>query len=229
MLYLFNKYYRNLLFSKMKLFIAETRNPQFSEPRWYPWLTDIVQLDLGNVPWYMDLLKRFPEFNKHFGLNEREVLERLLAGHKCYLLKRRDEVVGSIWAARGKIYLPYIKAFIYLPSNVLFIQNTIVTVPYRGHNLAGILKYHAFSEYKKQGCDMMVSIINAKNIPSLRAAQKVGQRISNFLAIYYILGARLVIQRHPYRLEFVEHPFARWESVVKKALFFGTKDLGRSA
>lgn len=229
MLHLYNKYYRKLLFSKEKRFIAESSKPRLNEPIWHPWLTGIVQLDLENVPWYIDLLERCPEFKIDLGgLDERGVRERLSRGHECYLLKGREDVVGFIWTARGKIYLPYIRAFIYLPSNILFVENTNVAVPFRGRNLAPILKYHAFSENKKKGCDKMVSIINAKNIPSLRAAQKVGQRFSNFLTIYYILGVRLVIQRHPYRLEFVEHFFARWESVMKKALFCETKDLERS-
>ncbi len=230
MLYLFNKYYRTLLFSKEKRFIVETTNPRLNEPRWHPWLTGFAKLDFESVPSYMALLERCPEFKIDLGgLDERGVRERLSSGHECYLLKGRDDVVGFIWTARGKVYLPYIGAFIYLPSNVIFSENINVAVPFRGRNLAGILKYHAFSENKKQGCDKMVSIINAKNIPMLRAAQKTGQRFSNFLTIYYILGVRLVIQRHPYRLAFVEHSFARWKSVVKKALFCNTKDLGRSA
>ena len=131
---MFNKYYRKLLFSKEKRLIAEIRDPQLNEPKWHSWLTGFATLDFENVPSYMDLLERFPEFKIDLGLNERDILERLSAGHKCYLLKGRDDVVGFIWTARGKIYLPYIRAFIYLPSNIFFVENINVAVPFRGRN-----------------------------------------------------------------------------------------------
>ncbi|MDN5937709.1 MAG: GNAT family N-acetyltransferase [Salinisphaera sp.] len=107
----------------------------------------------------------------------RDVAGRLDAGQYCFVTYYRGHMVGSIWAARAWVDVPYLRMEFQPAPGSVYLYDNRVDPELRGRGVAQALTHYAREGIKHWGFVRTVGLISPENLASLRASQRAGSRV----------------------------------------------------
>jgi SAM-dependent methyltransferase len=139
-----------------------------------------------------------------YGINAAEINRRISAGHRCFVLKRGDEVVSSLWAGTGRIHYSGKSVYLYSDSlrftlnpNQAWIYDTIVKPGERRKGYATALYHEVLQSLKHAGIDQVLATVGSDNAGGIvcmtRNHVRLGEKI-RYRRFLYLLGWRRVMK-----------------------------------
>ncbi|MBP8980258.1 MAG: GNAT family N-acetyltransferase [Syntrophobacterales bacterium] len=116
-----------------------------------------------------------------YGITGAEIKKRNVAGHRCYVLKKDDQIVCSCWIGFGTV--SYGGTSIYLYSNhPIFnlapgqgwLYDEICEENYREKGLGTIMMRGVVKDLKKEGVIRLTATVGADNIANIKVLLKTG-------------------------------------------------------
>ena len=122
-----------------------------------------------------------------------ELLRRRQAGHRCFVVHRDGELVGSCWMARGSMPSSYLRTDIALGPDEACSYETYTAPSARGLGIGPALRAEAARMLRDDGCRRLLATISLENPPAIRLVEKLG---------YELIGRIGYLGRGPVRWDF---------------------------
>ena len=136
------------------------------------------------------------EHSRVAGLNpwtdDKEIRNRLAAGHICTVICKYDTVAGYTWADLNSVndrICDYP-----LPPGHAYLYDAFITPQFRGAGLASMMRAVCYQHLRGQGVQGFVSISDRFNTPALKFKKRLG---GEPIALYQYLavGSRVLLNR----------------------------------
>lgn len=121
-----------------------------------------------------DTLKSIEEKERPFTIDDVE--KRLDIGHKLFIAKKNEKIIGFFWVAINYIEIPFFHASMYLSKEDVVDYNSYIVEEQRGKNINSGLKAYAFHDFKQKGYTRVFGLIKTTNKSSIRANKHFGFR-----------------------------------------------------
>jgi GNAT superfamily N-acetyltransferase len=114
---------------------------------------------------------------------------RLREGHRAVLVCDGDRIVGAVWAATGRAYIPYLDRDILLDAREIYTYDAFTLPEYRRRGIATIRNSFLAPEYRRLGYDRAAAIVAFENHVGLRSAEAAGyERVGEFFCVRFGIG-----------------------------------------
>lgn len=142
-------------------------------------LEEPVQEVSPRLPVTIDLLKT-AEVNAYLKLRPetapREVVDRLNAGHWCFVARHAGQLVSTSWAASHRAWVRYLSCEIRLQPGEVYVYDSFTKPEFRGQAISPAVRTEMIRYFRAAGYRRMILGIVPENSPNLRAVRKVGFR-----------------------------------------------------
>lgn len=101
---------------------------------------------------------------------------RLNAGHRAILVCDSERIVGCVWAATGRAYVPYLDRDIVLGPHEVYTFDAYTHPDFRRRGVSKIRNLFLIPEYRRMGYDRAAAIVAFENRPGIRSAEAAGYR-----------------------------------------------------
>jgi GNAT superfamily N-acetyltransferase len=147
-----------------------------------------------------------------------DALQRIQRGYRCYCVSDRDRIVGYLWFAVKRYWIPYCNATLHVRDHECYSFNVYVLKQYRGRNLFNRLKQFAFVDLKGDGFTRSIGSYFHWNAASRRANEKLGSSAIGAVDFGYAAGIPWrIVRTDGLELEFHDRWFSVFSHIVKRA------------
>lgn len=173
------------LFSKTEFIFHEFYLKNLSKGWENPYLVTFERYNEKDHKELEKVLKDIGTEDRFFDIEE--VRSRLDEGHRFYVAKKTDDIIGFFWIAINSFTSPYFHGTIFLEKDEALTCNAVIKKEFRGKGILNMLKAYAFSDLKKNGYKRVVGFYVSKNRASKRMNEKFGSIIIGKVYFYIIM------------------------------------------
>ena len=127
--------------------------------------------------------------------NSEFICNKLKQGHRCFLFKDSDKVIGYLWVKIGPGCVTYNGYSFPLLDNDAYLTDGMVSINYRGRSIRINLLRYIFNKYKELGIDNYYSVSQYDNYASIRSNIKSGSEIVKKVTYLQLLGKYIFYTR----------------------------------
>lgn len=120
----------------------------------------------------------------------KRVLERLKAGHCCFIAERSDEIVGYAWIALQELYVMEIERKMSLKEDEAMFYDVYTFSIHRGKGIAPKIYEEAINHLRKNNYKKIYIAMLQHNKPSQRAAEKLNFKAVETITFLKIFGVK---------------------------------------
>jgi len=135
------------------------------------------------LPITIDLLKEtdldnYVQFNTY--PKPLEILNRLQAGHLCFVVRYEKQIVHACWAVtNNKIAYAILdplhrKVMEHLARDEVYVYDSFTAPNFRGKGISPARALQMVGYFREAGCKRMIAIVKPENKSSIRAMEKAG-------------------------------------------------------
>jgi GNAT superfamily N-acetyltransferase len=103
-----------------------------------------------------------------------EAEHRLAEGHRAILVCEGIRIVGCVWAATERAYVPYLNRDIILRPREMYTFDAFTHPDFRRRGVATLRNSFLSPEYRRQGYERAAGIVAFENHPGVRSAEAAG-------------------------------------------------------
>ncbi len=116
------------------------------------------------------------------GVTRTQVVDRLRAGHLCFVARNEDRVISTCWAATRPTWIDYLACEIDLNAGDAYLFDAFTEPRHRGLGIAPALCLHQLGYLEHAGYRRAIRATAIENTPALRAHAKSGFRPTGTLS-----------------------------------------------
>ncbi|NNG00360.1 MAG: GNAT family N-acetyltransferase [Desulfobacteraceae bacterium] len=146
-----------------------------------------------------------------------EVRARIDDGHRFYVAKKNDDIIGYFWLAVNSIGISFFNGTIHLKPGEALSFNALIKKEYRGKGIFNRLKAFAFNDLIQNGFHRVVGFYWHKNQASIRMNERFGSRIIGKVKYYHLLS--LAFRWHNLavdKIDFDGGVLIFWKKLIRK-------------
>jgi hypothetical protein len=118
--------------------------------------------------------------------------EALRKGDACYAVCEGTRLVSSGWYSTQPTAIHSPDLVLHFPPGYVYMYKGLTREPYRGQRLYEVGVTRALEHYLAQGARGFVSYVDAANLDSLKACERMGYRVFGSIYVLSLLGRHFV-------------------------------------
>lgn len=162
------------------------------------------------------------DIDRQFTLNE--VDQRNKDGHRFYVAKKNEKIIGYVWYLISKFKIQEFDATIYLKPNEVYSANAYIQPDFRGLGILNYMRAYVYDELKKNGYTRVLTFVVDWNKSAIRMHEKWGSapigivRLCNILTLSFQYSNVTSI-----KLAFHGGPFLLWKKLYRRIRNYESK------